>query len=173
MCDIVGVYAMANLKKRRRSTVVVDDYATGESSYMKMKARLEQKETELEQLCERLQLSEQRKIEVETHFEQAMKVLHGTIRQTEDLAAKLEEVRSELQQETNINDDIVKSMMEENKRLKSRIGMCRLRIEGLTTSVVNGSDSYDRIAAKVALLEETIAEGNKAKAQYNIKIKVA
>jgi hypothetical protein len=164
---------MANLKKRRCSTVEVDDYATGESSYMKMKARLEQKEKELEQLCERLQLSEQRKIEVETHFEQAMKVLHGTIRQTEDLAAKLEEVRSELQQETNINDDIVKSMMEENKRLKSRIGMCRLRIEGLTTSVVNGSDSYDRMSAKVALLEETIAEGKKAKAKHNIKMKVA
>jgi exonuclease VII small subunit len=118
VCDIVGVYAMANLKKRRCSTVEVDDYATGESSYMKMKSRLEQKEKELEQLCERLKLSEQRKIEVETHFEQAMKVLHGTIRQIEDLAAKLEDVRSELQQETNINDEIVKSMVEENKILK-------------------------------------------------------
>ncbi len=104
VCDIVGVYAMTNLKKRRYSTVEVDDYATGESSYMKIKTRLEQKEKELEQLCERLQLSEQRKLEVETHFEQAMKVLHGTIRQTEDLVAKLEEVRSELQQETNINE---------------------------------------------------------------------
>ncbi len=51
--------------------------------------------------------------------------------------------------------------------------MCRLRIEGLTTSVVNGSDSYDRMFAKVALLEETIAEGNKAKAKHNIKMKVA
>ena len=105
-------------------------------------------------------------MKLQSELEQAMKLLM-------QYAAELEEVRSELHQETNVNDDIVKSMVEENKRLKSRIGMCRLRIEGLTTSVVNGSDCYDRMCAKVAELEETIAEGNKAQAKHNIKMKVA
>jgi hypothetical protein len=59
-------------------------------------------------------------------------------------------VRSQLAQETNINDDIVKSMILENTRLKSRMGMCRLQIERLTKRVVDGSDTYDCMAAKVS-----------------------
>jgi hypothetical protein len=164
---------MAKFKKRRCLNAEVDDDVTKESSYCKVKGRLKKKEDELEEVCVRLQLTEQRLKEVEGHFEQAIKVLQDTLRQKEDLALELTVVRSELDQEINVNEDIVKGMNEENSRLKSRLGLWRLRIERLTTSVVDGSDAYDRMAAKVSCLEETIEAAKNEKAKHNVKKKVA
>ena len=164
---------MRNVKRRRDPNEGCADDVAGKSSYCILKSRLEKKEVELGIVCARLQLTEQRIIEVETHFEKAIKVLGDTIREKEDLAAEMEQVRSELEQETNINGDIVKSMIEENTRLKSRMGMCRLHIERLTTSVVEGSDAYDRMSAKVFFLEQTIEEAKKEQAKHNVKKKVA
>jgi hypothetical protein len=127
---------MTNFKKRRSSNGEVDDDVTEESSYCKVKARLKKKEAELEQVCVRLQCTEQRIKEVETHFEQAIKVLQDTLRQKEDLALELTVVRSELDHEINVNENIVNGINKENRRLKSSMGMLRLRIERLTTSVV-------------------------------------
>ena len=157
---------MTNFKKRRCSNGEVDDDVTEESSYCKVKARLKKKEAELEQVCVRLQCTEQRIKEVETHFEQAIKVLQDTLRQKEDLALELTVVRSELDHEINVNENIVNGINKENRRLKSSMGMLRLRIERLTTSVVDGSDAYDRMAAKLSSLKNE-------KAKHNVKMKVA
>jgi hypothetical protein len=67
-------------------------------------------------------------------------------------------VRSQLDQETNISDDIVKSMTLENTRLKTKMGMHRLHIERLKASVVVVSHAYDAMATKVAVLEQMIDE---------------
>jgi hypothetical protein len=151
---------MSNFKKRRCSNVEVDVDVTEESSYCKMKARLEKKEVELEQVCVRLQLTEQRKMEVETYFDQAIKVLHDTIRSTERRPC------------SGIGGSAQRTGSG-NRTLKSRMVMCRLRIERLMTSVLDGSDAYDHMAAKVAFLEQTIEEANNEKAKHNVKIKVA
>ncbi len=102
-CVVVGVYGMAKFKKRKCLNAEVDDDVTEESSYCKMKARLKKKEDELEEVCVRLQLTEQRLKEVEGHFEQAIKVLQDTLRQKEDLELELTVVRSELREYRRIH----------------------------------------------------------------------
>jgi hypothetical protein len=128
---------------------------------------------ELEQVSFRLHLTEQRKKDVDAHVEQALKALQETQRMKAELASELESVRSQLAQETNINDDIVKRMMLENTSLKSKMGMCRLQIERLTKSVVDGSDAYDCMAAKVSVLEETLKVASDVKAKSQAKMKIA
>jgi hypothetical protein len=128
---------------------------------------------ELEQVSLRLHLTEQGKQDVDAHLELALKALQDTHRMKEELASELELVRSQLAQETNINDDIVKSINLENTRLISRMGMFRLQIERLTKSVVDGSDAYDCMASKVSVLEETIKEGCERKEQSKVKIRIA
>ena len=164
---------MCNCKKRKRLNEVEEDHVTAESSYQKLLSRCAMMAAELEQVRLRLQLTEQIKNDVDAHLEQALKALQDTHRIKEELASELELVRCKLAQETNINDDVVKSMIAENTRLKSRMVMCRLHIERLTKSVVDGSDAYDSMAAKVSVLEETIKSAFDVKAKHRSKIHVA
>ena len=164
---------MCNFNKRKRNNEEEDDPVKAGSSYLKLKSRCAKMAAEMEEVSLRLHLTEQRKKDVDAYLEQALKALQDTNRMKEELASELELVRIQLAQETNINDDIVNSMKLENTRLISRMGMFRLQIERLTKSVLDGSDAYDCMAAKVSVLEETIKEASEGEAKSGVKIRKA
>ena len=97
---------MCNFQKRKRYNEEEDDPVKGESSYLKMKSRSAKMASELEQVSLTLHLTEQQEKDANAHLEQALKALQDTHRMKEELASELELVRSQLAQETNINDDI-------------------------------------------------------------------
>ncbi len=73
LCDVEGLRAMCNFKKRKRFNEEEDGPVTAESSYLKMKSRCAKMAAELEQVSLRLHLTEQQKKDVDAHLEQALK----------------------------------------------------------------------------------------------------
>jgi hypothetical protein len=63
--------------------------------------------------------------------------------QLQEALLKYESVRMELQDEILTNVGIVRDMTEENLRLRRSIGVCRLQMGQLKSSLTVGSDAYD------------------------------
>ncbi len=114
-----------------------------------------------------LQLTQQEKQLTQQEFEVACKDLQDTQSKKVELAAELQVVRMQLQQEINLSEDIIKNMTDKNARLKRSMGLNRPHIEVLKASIMKGSAAYDVMVAKVAVLEENMEEVKKAKANEN------
>ena len=149
---------MCNVKRRRCANAEGETMDTStQSSYEKLNERNEAQLQVLGRVLLSLQLT-QHELEV------SGKELQDAQSKKVELAAELEVVRMQLQQESKRSEDIIKNMTDENAKLKRSLGLSRLHIDVLKASIIKGSDAYDGMLAKVGVLEENVEELKKAQA---------